>query len=579
MGAKALIGASTPNTPLEAKRLALFLSGVRDVINDGGTTLGTAMDSIRKQQSANTELTMPIGLQKLFETMGADESVQNLIIGTAMDGCRGYQQKHGRPVPPEVLLYAFELGNNVEMAVKDPKRLFGNSGQHMNGVAMDSIFNNEAHNQLSMQPNRAVVSIVGAISEAIPVAGYLPTDIGSNEARLIIVNAEAGSDFGAYRVGDSLMGVDMGDNYLIPERIFRISSNGGTGLAIAIHRDLDPVDSELPDTGSPAVKIYGGRTIIYVNGQPCASDETTNSPSITNQIHGSINIGGTDYGITGTVNSALGTGIVNFTPALPANTLVHVESVINYEAGQEALMPLVGIKAEGFKLFATPDRSSVVMGIDSATQFNNEVGVDAIATATMNIRAQKQTERHRKVIEYSRRIAQSYVTPFDMDWTGQGLQKTLAVTIQDLASAFGLANQDMITRTNGVPLTTAYVGKAMLAILNSLPPDLFQKSTAPEHPNIRYAGLLFSKFYIYYDPKAVETATTSDILCVGTHTETARNPILLGDAVPSMMIPIATGVDMKQRQAWYSRCFTKVTPYRQSQIAFGIIRVTGMPVR
>lgn len=579
MGAKALIGASTPNTPLEAKRLAMFLGGVRETMKDGANTIGTAMDSIRKQQSTNNELVVPLSLQRIFDTMGADESTQNLIIGTAMDGCRSYQERHGRPVPPEVLLYAFQLGENIEQAVKDPRKLFGNSGAFSKGVAMDSIFTNEAHAQLSMQPNRAVVSIVGAISEAIPIAGYLPTDIGSNEARLIIVNAKAGSDYGAYHVGDSMMGVDMGDNYLIPERILRVSSNGGTGINFAVHRDLDANDNELPDTGSPAVKIYGGRTIIYVDGQPCASDETTNTPSIINQLHGSIDIGGTTYGVTGTVNSNLGTGTVNFTPALPANTLVHVEAVINYEAGQEDLMPLMDIKAEGFKLFATPDRASVVMGIDSATQFANEVGIDPIATATMNLRAQKQTERHRKVIEYARRLSQNFVTPFDMDWTGQGLQKTIAVVIQDLSTAFGLANQDMITRTNGVPLTTAYVGKAMLAILNALPPEFFQKSSAPEHANIRYAGLLFSKYYIYYDPKAAETATTSDILCVGTHAETARNPILMGDAVPSMMIPVATGVDLKQRQAWYSRCFTKVTPYRQSQLAFATIRVTGMPVR
>ena len=578
-----LIGAATPQTAIEARKLAEFLGNVDFMANDGDkANIGTAMDSIRKSQSGDADkksgLEIPLSIQTLFDTMEIDEKKQNRLIGLAMDACKSYVNRHNRPVSPDVLAYAFKIGQNLESCVKDPSKLFGGYNFGRN-VAYDSIFSNEAHNQLSMQPNRAVVSIIGAIAEAIPIAAYLPVDLGSNEARLIIVNAQSGNDFGGYRIGDSMMGADMGEPYLIPERFLRLSSNGGATFPFAFHRDLDTSDMELADTGSPAVKIYGGRTTVYVNGMPCGTDATLDSPSISNSLHGNVTLGSTSYGITGTVNSQTGVGTVTFTPALPANTYVHVEGVINYEDAQESLMPTVGIKAESFRLYATPSRSSVVLGIDSATQFANEVGIDPISTATMNVRSQYQTERHNKVLAYARALARAYPEEFQMDWSVQGTYKSIAEVVRDISSALNLASQKMVIRTNGIPLTTIYVGERMLAVLNSLPPELFAKSTAPQTANIRYSGFLFGQYYVYFDPKATETTTESSILGVGTHAETARNPIVFGDAVPMMMIPVSTSMDLKQRQAWYSRQFTKVTPYKGSQSAFCVINVSGMPVR
>lgn len=562
-------------SPTEAKytnpetlEIANYFHAIGGLMASDGLTSQVAFDSVNTSESSVDKPTMPKILDSLLGQMSGSERI---VIGEIMDSCGSYYRSHGRAVPADVIHSALFQG--AALAGKDARKII--TGVNLDGIAMDSVFA-EQSDSLSMQPNRAILAIINAISEAIPIASYLPADIGSNEARLIIANYTAESTTGAYAEGEALTGTNMGNPYVNAYRILRLSSNGGTNLTTTVRLGVTKADLELPDGGTAAVKLQRSRAIVYVNGIPVGHDRAE-QPKATNNIVGSVVLAGTTYTLGGSVATQTGVVTVTSTPDLPANTFVHVKTVINYEDGQEQLLPKFGIEANLFKLYASASRAHVRFGIDSITQFQNEMALDPMSTALVGMRNQYQQERHYDVLRMGDRVANSYNDEFDMDWAGQGLQKTRKQIIADLMAKLSETSQSMVERTFDFGLKVLYMGKKMSGMLTTLGSEYFVPSNSPMVAGIRFVGTLFGTYAVYYNPRIKEVGNTSRILGVGMSSQVARNPVVFGDAVPMMYLPLSTGSDFKQQQGWYSRSFTEINPYAPSASGFASIDVTNMP--
>lgn len=495
------------------------------------------------------------------------ESVQNVLknipedrLGRVLDsvlhGCSVYQAEHGCLPTGDVLEAALSQGAHAALPLTKQ------------GV-FDNVGGSAHHDQISAQPNRAVVAITAGIAEAIPFAHYLPTDLNSNEAKLVIVSHQSGSNFGGYTEGEIMDGVNIGKQFFSAERRIALSLNGDrTGAAGKISTTIG---------GNVDVTLLRGRTIVYVNGFPVASEAPNVSAALAQSpISGGIRLGGNDHTISGHVVTATGTVVLAFTPALPENTLVEAEGFIDFER-QPELSPQLMSQAVGYSLYASPWRGRTSQTIDSQTQYRNELGLDMLADNIMAVRNQAAMERHYSVLAKAISLAKGNTHPFDFKYGAQIGEKSSAMMAQELRPILSLADQQMAEDTMDHGITHLYVGKLMASRILTLSSEYFEPSGLVARPGVFRLGRLFGRFEVYYSPNMlVEGATTSQILCVGRSQQVARCPFVLGDAVPPTIIPLAVNADLNMGQAFYARNFTAVNPHMPSAKGAALINVTGL---
>ncbi|MCL2523420.1 MAG: hypothetical protein FWF20_08615 [Betaproteobacteria bacterium] len=152
-----------------------------------------------------------------------------------------------------------------------------------------------------------------------------------------------------------------------------------------------------------------------------------------------------------------------------------------------------------------------------------------------------------------------------------------AAAWQDFAYPLGVVSQKMAEDTINHGVTHLYVTKRVAAQLMGLPSTVFQPSGIAPRPGIFRVGRLFGMYEVYYTPKVLtETPTSAQILCVGRATDVTRNPVVLGDAVPPTVIPLAVNADLRQGAGFYARNFTAVNPHDPSSRGFAMIEVINM---
>jgi hypothetical protein len=525
---------------------------------------GSAFDSATSRQDfakgiVGEQTDVPASLLHVMKALGDEEG--HRALDAVMLGMKAYKEKNGFLPTADVIESALHQGYSVT-----------DESMRARGEALDGIGNSEGSDSISSQPNRAVVAIVTAIAEAIPFATYLPADIGSNESRLVIVSHQAGSTTGEYAAGDLLDGINCGDEYISSERRVQATLNGA----------LDAADAEITAvtgaTGAPVV-LLRGRTNVFVNGKPVAAENPNVAASVAaSPIAGVANINGTAHTIGGTVTVATGVVALTFAPALPAGTEVHVEGFIDFEEAPE-LAPKVITQAQTFPLYASAWRGIVQQTIDAQTQYAQEIGVDMQSEGLVTVRAQTAMERHYMAIKKLLTVASlnGNVETFDFDAASQLTEKTRAQIIQDILVTIGVASQQMAEDTQEYGIKYIYVGKNMLALLRTLPDTIFKQSGVTERPSIFWAGTLSNGIEVYYSPKHIaDSATTSQILCIGRSMQVSRSPIVLGDAVAPMYKQLAVNTDLKSGVGFYARNFTAVNPHEFSSLGCAIVNVTNI---
>lgn len=508
-----------------------------------------ALDSV-----ASNEAGAPESIAQVVEASGKQSK---RVLKAILDGATAYEAAHGVKAPADVLEHAMHQA----FATLDSTR---------EQYALDSATSTDSDNE-SLQANRAIVSIIATLGEAVPFANYLPADIGSNEAKLIITSHVAANAYGGYADQEIMDGASSGKTYMSSERAHTLTNTAG---ALAGALTTKQTDGDTCDQAAGTLLLIRGRTKLYINGQ-FAAKEVDSSGTGASTMSGKITISGVEYVIGGTVNTDTGVAALTTTPALPGTNKAVLEGYIDYERNA-ANTPSIITRADKFSLYANPWRVTTFQSIDARTQMANELGLDPYAESVYSIHSQFANERHRTALVKLKRIAANSSYTFDFAWPTQGLAKTPAEIIQGLSAVLGEASQKMAGDTMNHGITHLYVGRKFKALLMGMPSSLFTP-TGIETPGIHRVGRLFGMFEVYFTPHTVtETATGSQILCIGRATDAARNPIVMGDAVPPTMMPLAVGADLRTGSGFYARTFTDLNPHAPSAMGAALIDVTNL---
>ena len=514
------------------------------MVLDSASAASAAMDALKNASGVNA----PRVLDELLGNV-TDEHGE-MMVKAFFDGVNTYESEHGFRPTGDVLLSAIHQGRSIFDAVT-----------------------NGHHDQISINPNAPIVAVMGAMAEACPFAGYLPADKGSNEARLIIVNHLAGSDWGDYKASDIMDGVAAGGGYVASARTLELAApNDTVNYKFTFTKRSD-------GTGA-VLNLLRGRTIVYVNGKRAVT-EVANGSSVlaTVPVSGTVRLSGTDYTLTGTVKPASGEVSVVPNVAFPAGTVVTCETYVDYEV-DPSVTPRMSVQAVMYQLFANPFRVIYQITPESRSQFANEVGLDAGAEAMLAIRGQYALERHYDALKKVKMIGkfQNPLT-FDFQYSTQIQQKTQAQIWQNFAAVLGVGDQKMAEDTADHGITHLYVGKNVMAQFLAMPRELFEPSGVTARPGIYRVGRLFGKYEVYYSPKFVnesQDAKTCEIIAVGRSQQTARNPIIFGDASAPIFDPLGVGTDLRSGVGFHARSFTATNPHDMSAAGCALITVTNL---
>lgn len=539
-----------------AADLENFVDSARAQATQGGDVLDSAgMKQTSKELLSSGSL--PEGVQEVLSTL-QEKGDEARVLDSIMLGADVYFREHG----------VMPTGDLIQAAMQ--QAVVAGRGIDKSGRVLDGVGSTAHHDQLSAQPNRIVVAITSAIAEAVPFATYLPVDIGSNEARLGIVTHQAGKAFGAYGVGGLLDGVNVGKPYISAER----------RVTLTLDNDFDAATGKITGIigGNEDTPLLRGRTRIYVNGFPCAYESTQTASSVAAPtISGSVVVGSTTHTISGTVTVATGAVSLAISPAFASNAVVvEAEGYIDFEVAPE-LTPKIMTQVQTYSLYATPWRVTADQTVDSRTQYTNELGLDLMSENLVAVRNQYGNERHYNALSKLKAIAVNNAKTYDFDWSGQKADKTHARVWQDAMNVIGVADQQMCEDTMDHGISHIYVTKKIASQLKALPREIFEPSGVNVRPGIYRVGRLFGLYEVYYTPRGLtEGANTAQMLCIGRSSQVARCPIVMGDAVAPMYIPLSTGEDMKNKQGFYARNFSDINPHQPSAMAAALINVTNM---
>ena len=550
----------------QTAEVAIFAEALRDhgTNKEGTFDSAAANDFMATAINQNTGIKVPENLQIVLDEMPSGEKgeiARNSITRAILDGIDVYEAQHGCNAPADVI----ELGLHLAYSTSDAaKRKY----------SFDSATSDHQDN-LALQPNRAVLAILSTMGDAIPFAHYLPADIGSNKGVLAVMAHQAGNTYGQYAAGGSMDGANSGNSYISASRVNVSMPAGGTGNVTGALTAVQATD-ETCDSAASTIKLLRGRTLVYVNGMVAATEVSSQNGTGNSTISGTINVGGTDYAIGGTINTDTGVYALTTTPALGTTVPVAVEGFVDYERAPE-FTPSIIAAATMYELYASPWRAITQITIDSATQMSNELGLDPYGESILAIQNQFANERHYQVLLKARRLAKNNSIDYDFDWPNQKGQKTRAQIWLDFATPLGAVSQQMAIDTMDHGITHMYVGKYIASAWQSLPREIFEPSGIAERPGIFRIGRLFGRIDVYYTPKGLtDTAGAGQILCVGKATNVALNPFVLGDATAPIVQPLAVNADMKRGAAFYARNFNAVNPYKQASLGCAIINVTNM---
>ena len=444
----------------ETAEVAQFVDSLKENATKGGTfDSAAATDFLATATSQNTGVKVPETLQTVLDEAKGDDAAA-LVTRAVLDGVAVYEAQHGTPAPADVI----ELAMHSAYATTDTAR---------RKFSLDSA-TSAHHDQLSLQPNRAVVAILAALGEAIPFAHYLPADIGSNEARLAIMTHQAGNTFGSYAQGALLDGVDSGDAYISSSRVHTsmpAAAGETTPGAVAGKITAIQATADTCDQNAAALKLLRGRSIVYVDGR-VAAREVDSAGSGNSAVSGTIIVAGTSYAIGGTINTDTGVYALTTTPALPATVPVVVEGFIDFERAPE-LTPTIISAVNTFSLFAKPWRVTTHQTIDSRTQMANELGLDPYSESVIAIQAQFANERHYDVLRKGVRLAALNTATFDFGAAQAHVDSGRFGVWPELAYPLSVVSQKMAEDTMNHGVTHLYVTKRVAAQFLGLPSTLF----------------------------------------------------------------------------------------------------------
>jgi hypothetical protein len=539
-------------------RIDSLVGAAREDGNMLDSISGSAVSTI-KEAVANANKLLPDRMARLLDRIDGDKD-RARAVHSLLDGIARYEHRNGH-MPDGAL---------IDAVISQAEHVADGTATNVlpGGMTLDSISTNNQSTPLSHQANRIAVAITGGLSEAMPFGAYLPSDLNSNESKLAIISAVAGSDFGGYTKGRILDGTGGGLEYTRSERML--------DLVMAEDRKTGTfkVTAQIGGAGAQ-VPILQGRTRVFVDGMPVGQEVVTGSS--VSQLSGHYTRTQDEgYSITGQVNVDTGEGTVNFNPALPAGVWPEVQAFVDFERKPD-LAPHINTKSVSYSLYCAPSRVLMQVTPDSNSQTRAELGADGLTIAVQAARNQVATERYVASLRKLKRIAKRTHRVYDFDAGKQLISKTRAAVWRDFGSFAATVDQEVANNTMEFGLNIWYVGAIGMAQFLSMDSTDFVPSGVSAKAGIWRVGKYKGKYDVYYTPYVVEeTETEIEILCVGRSAQVARNPIVLSDAVPLTLIPLAVNPDLKSGAALFKRDLTEVNPHTASAMGCALITIRNV---
>ncbi|NWA11939.1 hypothetical protein [Pseudomonas gingeri] len=549
-----------PDTTLESDEQKV--NELLRLSSDGGNMLdSTSQASVGAIGEAlkNPDDLLPARMSPLMAAV--DEKHRPQILASLLDGIARFRYEHGFNPSADMIDSALAMGLSV--ADGSAKIIPGSE------ATLDSASSSLQSTPLSHQPNRIAVALVGGLAESLPFGAYLPSDLSSSESKLAIINSGAGSNFGEYKDGDILDGINSGKSFINPERtVLAVLSGDRTTATFAFKAQSAG--------GGAAIPVVPTRTYVKIGGFKVAVEFNPNETTAERQIAGQVNIDGQNYSINGKVAFAAGTGNLTFGAALPADTVVKVTGFVDYEAKPE-LTPSIKTTAKSYSLFCTEQRVLMQVAPGARNQAQNELGTDFLTVAVNSARRQAANERYYLALGKVREVAERTGKVFDFDAANQLLQKSRAQRWRDFAAFLGEVDQLVANNTMEYGLSMLYVGAKGASNFRTMGADDFVPSGVQARPGVYRVGRYKNQLDVYYTPYHVnETETDLEMIGVGRAAQVARNPIVFSDALALTLIPLGVLSDLKQGTALYGRNLTEVNPHDPSAMGCALITVKNV---
>ena len=432
------------------------------------------------------------------------------------------------------------------------------------GMAQLDSASNYHQDGLSLRAGITLASVLSTLSSANPFSGIIPFNMGSNEAKFVLITPRAGNDYGAYRENQIIVGKDSGEPFALAGRLqvpTGTANGANTDYVTSFHECVTPVaGGYVGDATSPAVRILAGRTLIIVDGMEVATDmrSTNQSTNVQNSgtttINSSFNLRGSaqQYTITGTCN--VDTGAVAFTisPSLPVSVdnphTVRVMGYIDWERNssrtnkKERRGSIIHDTAE-FTIYAEEATLQSSVSLGAEMQANQELGI-SFASLSLGANDIVQAERVKRVLTLGSLVADhsgfSRTLPLDMSTSlnaktvGEAITDAIAMTIEEIEA-------QMVADTWMATPAFVYVPALLVPYVRRM--QGFQNYDLGIKAGIYYIGSMNGKsFYCVpnmksifgeYDPDGSEAIM---LISGGDSTDPARAPIIMGDAIPFMPV-------------------------------------------
>lgn len=510
-----------------------------------------------KNAVTRAENDAPPEVKIIFDAIDMSQSVEvgevqvakQLAMQALFDGTRDYENTHGEKPSADLIKFALKKASSA--------------------VAFDDATTAQSKS-VSFVANAIRVAMYSAFRDAVPFAYYMPVESSKgNKQIMAVIQAVAGSSAGGYKAADSISGGYAGKPYLLSSRTICMTS--GSAIITSIMTGVDTCDSE-----AKILPLRRGLTAIQVAGMTAARETYTASGNST--IAGSIDLNGTQYLVSGTVNFITSKVSVNFTPELPANTPVHARVVIDYENNIE-LQPLIKLQALDYEVFAEQHYALISTTEEQASQISRELGVDAITATQVAVMGQFSLERYMYVLHHAIRLAVNNNVTFDFDWQNQKSQKSRAEIWSDLKVQLGKASQKMVEQTKDHGISHLYVDAETIGSeIAALPDTDFKSSGVTETSSITYAGLLWGKYRVYTVVGLFGTlpAGTGKILAIGRSEQASLNPFVLGDVEPLRFELAGRTKGHVSESTVKANCITDVNPHQPAAHGCAMIDVVGL---
>ena len=582
------------------KQAAAFFDGLADVSAHGfanpqggnSETQQAILDSanlINESITGKSDLLIPDGFKEYFSELSSTEKAA--ITGNILDSVKDYEKMHGQSLPPDLAHTALTLLGR--QSAKGMSNMLTQGGftagsANYNGLLDSATVDGILDDATSMSPtggsiqvNRAIVAIGNFILTSCPFGAYLPADIHSGEAPMIIVSHQAGSKFGAYGEGANLDGINSGGRYFDSRRSHTKTTAGGTGSVTGqiTSVQLTSETCETTANSATALKLVKGSTKVYIRGRLVA--KVSKDDMGTDQaISGSVTLSGTTYLLSGTISTDTGVFTVSSTNALPNGVDVVVESFIDYNRNPAATIPTLLLATEKYTYLARATRGTVQVNIESLQQIQNEAGVNALVELNRISQLQVGNEKHYNALMYANRLAKANksVTWKMSTWLDTGAQ-TRSQNMADISIPLAEISQWMAEATSSVGVTHIYVGKALIGWFRGLVAGgRFVPSGLSHTPQIYRLGRLDNSIEVYYDPKRAESSetagVTSSVLCVGQSQDVSMSGLVFGTAISPIMLPIGNTVDLQQGMGFIEKSFLEPNQYEPATNAFAELLLT-----